>query len=992
MTKAKKNLLYTPHVSPIWIVVASMFWAAALYFFSQTRIAQEFEVRVAKSFDHRVREALGRSPKLHPRVKIFGFDDKVLGRLGRATLTPDEWTRLLTSMDALNPSAIVIDAMFSLDEPDLLRNVDGIQKTMAALKAPVIIGAFVSNITVTGGREALDLTKPDYSPQRWFSGSELDESDLAFVNDKKLRRYEAKYIYGPGKISRTLFKHVGHFLYDGDSVFMPLLVAKDNKSVLPYFGLLTDAGAKVENGQLRVHGNVVPIDENGQVHINFSSKSDYFGAEGRVRSLWRMLEDSRKTSTTLDGVAEGDIVLIIPMMYTGNTDFKMTPMGYVPGGLVHATIISNALSGAWLKPIQGKPLIVAVACVIGAIVGAANGPLAFAALMLTLQLVWFGLCAYLFVFHNIVTAGHIPALGFLLAAATVFTERMRVAEKKRLVLKTALDGLISPRNLREMARNPDAGVLEAREEVITVMFIDVVGFSLISENQVPRLAFDSLKTLINDLAAEVHAHGGVVNKTLGDGLLCCFGKIFDDGAAHADHAEQAVRCAIAIQKTNLLHNVQAADVGESIYPLRVGINTASIFLGDLGTGDRIDISVVGNGVNFAKRLEGACDMHSILLSKTTKDLLSPHILHEAGLKRKLINIKHHTELIEAFEYDPFHAQTELRQKATQLFRHYASLARVEDRWTLSPEENVALVTNVGRGELIDFSSTGLRVKLPELMVRGSIIYIDLDASDPTVLQQLHAENLQRVQAEVRWSYADKDTNIHGLVFRDIAADRCERLIRILRKVAVVAATIGLVGCVSLPGTAREFVPDTAYTYLSWDELLHDDGLATATRVNYAARRVALIREDPRLTKLHPRIRGDAVLSRLVLTRGLEEPVPFDQGAVGKADDALFFVADAAKVPSTERLYWTMVKALSERYGCFMRQKVRKADVFQFRCRDGRRVVFWRRYSRDSAEFYARQFDAQGRELIVDDHKIVMRRSNGLSEALARSEFVSNDVQ
>lgn len=977
MAKAKKNLLYTPHVSPIWIVVASLFWTVVLYFVSHTKLAEEVETRVAKPFEFRVREALERGPKLHSRVKILGFDDRMLANLKRATLDLNEWSRLLESIDQRNPSAILIDGMFSLDDQNV-PNLEDIQKVMSHIKAPVIIGAFVGGGPVPG-REALDMKKPDFSINRWFGRDQLDKNDLAFVESRNFARYNPSFVFGPGKNNRTLFKHVGHIMYDGDSMFRPLLLGNDNASVLPFFALFSDASARVANNQLLWNNQVVPIDDQGRVHINFSGKAEYFGKEGRVRSLWRVLEDSRKT-TTIDGVTEGDFVVIIPMMYTGNTDFKMTPMGYVPGGLVHATILSNALSGNWLKPIQGKTMILAAACVAGAVVGAVNAPMAFALLVVTMQLLWFGLCTYLYVFHNVVTSGHVPAAGFLLAAATVFTLRMRSAEKKRQVLKTALDGLISPRNLKELARNPDSSLLEAREEVVTVMFIDVVGFSLISENQIPRLAFDSLKTLINDLAEKIHAHGGVVNKTLGDGLLCCFGKIFDETPSNGDHAEQAMRCAIEIQKANLLRNVKAADSGESIYPLRIGVNTASIFLGDLGTGDRIDISLVGNGVNFAKRLEGACDMHSILVSKTTKDLLSSHILDERGLKRKLINIKHHTELVESFEYDPFFDQVELRQKATQLFRHYASLARVEDRWKLPEEENVGLVTNVGRGELIDFSSTGLRVKLPELMVRGSIIYIDLDASDATMLAKLRDEKLQRVQAEVRWGYAEKDGNIHGLVFRDMPAERCDRLIKILRKVAVVAAAIGLTSCAAT--ATRDLELEPSYAYLGWDEVTHDHSFSEQT----FDRSIAVLNENPRMKLLPAKIRDDEKLSKLVLERFLENPIPFDLGAVGKLDHALFFVADPEKVKDTERLYWTMVKALSERYGCFMRAKESFADTYKFRCRDGRRVVFWRRHTKDAAEFYARQFDAQGRELVVRNHKIVTRKSNGLTDALATSMF------
>ncbi len=85
-------------------------------------------------------------------------------------------------------------------------------------------------------------------------------------------------------------------------------------------------------------------------------------------------------------------------------------------------------------------------------------------------------------------------------------------------------------------------------------------------------------------------------------------------------------------------------------------------MGNLGSGQRLDITVVGTGVNFAKRLESACRANQILIGRTTHLQLQKANGFGPSEKR-LIAIKHHEEEVESWEYDPFHQKVELRQAA-----------------------------------------------------------------------------------------------------------------------------------------------------------------------------------------------------------------------------------------------------------------------------------------------------------------------------------------
>jgi class 3 adenylate cyclase len=94
----------------------------------------------------------------------------------------------------------------------------------------------------------------------------------------------------------------------------------------------------------------------------------------------------------------------------------------------------------------------------------------------------------------------------------------------------------------------------------------------------PRMAFDNLKSILNQITTVIHNYGGVVDKTLGDGLLCYFGYRIESDETDTDHPERAVRCAVEIQKLFLENAVAAARSAAPIYPLRIGVNTTSCYL------------------------------------------------------------------------------------------------------------------------------------------------------------------------------------------------------------------------------------------------------------------------------------------------------------------------------------------------------------------------------------------------------------------------------
>jgi hypothetical protein len=226
-----------------------------------------------------------------------------------------------------------------------------------------------------------------------------------------------------------------------------------------------------------------------------------------------------------------------------------------------------------------------------------------------------------------------------------------------------------------------------------------------------------------------------------------------------------MRCAVKIQEDSLARCLRADS--ELVLPLRVGINTASCYIGDLGSGDRIEFTVVGNGVNFAKRLESACEMHSILVGATTYDLVRGQEFPDAFFKVQYVQIKHHHHLTQAHSFDPFTARAEDRQAADQAFRSVAKIQRFNERFAVEDPTLYLAQTNFGNAVVLNYSATGISIRLSHLIPRESLVKLVLQNKDGSLWEALHAAGLHELECEVRWSFARADYFVHGLKFKNI---------------------------------------------------------------------------------------------------------------------------------------------------------------------------------------------------------------------------------
>ena len=165
------------------------------------------------------------------------------------------------------------------------------------------------------------------------------------------------------------------------------------------------------------------------------------------------------------------------------------------------------------------------------------------------------------------------------------------------------------KNSGERAQIGDGELREA-----TILFMDIEGFSTISESLQPQELIRTLNEYFAVVTEPLQAHGGVINQYQGDAILATFNL----PAPEEDHANKAIRAAFAIQKV-LKNRV----FGNNIHlHSRIGINTGVIVGGLVGTGHQLGYTVHGDDVNLAARLEQLNKEHNtrIIVSERTREL------------------------------------------------------------------------------------------------------------------------------------------------------------------------------------------------------------------------------------------------------------------------------------------------------------------------------------------------------------------------------------
>ncbi|MCK9492494.1 MAG: adenylate/guanylate cyclase domain-containing protein [Sulfurimonas sp.] len=367
---------------------------------------------------------------------------------------------------------------------------------------------------------------------------------------------------------------------------------------------------RVDERHIEIDDYLVEVNEKGFVRLNFY--------EGDLYNIVSFVDLAKKK---IEANYFRDKIVILGITDVGSGDVVSTPMGQMPGPLLHYTFISNLLEGHLISEPKNITayLIVFMVLLPLILVLLFKKALYRVLINITLYLFIYAYVRYLFVEEMIYIDLFYPLLSLVISFLTVEAMAFTLQEKRGRFMRGAFSSYLSADLLDKLIKNPDALALGGEAKELSILFSDIRGFTSISESMSPVSLITLLNRYFTPMTKAVLDNGGMLDKYIGDAVMAFYNAPVDV----ENHADAACFSALEmIEKLDLL-NAELVQEGMNAIKIGIGINTAEVVVGNMGSDTRFNYTVIGDGVNLASRVEGLTKNYgvNILITEFTKDKL-----------------------------------------------------------------------------------------------------------------------------------------------------------------------------------------------------------------------------------------------------------------------------------------------------------------------------------------------------------------------------------
>jgi len=209
------------------------------------------------------------------------------------------------------------------------------------------------------------------------------------------------------------------------------------------------------------------------------------------------------------------------------------------------------------------------------------------------------------------------------AEAAISFDNARSHEElaRRVVERQALERFLSSANVERILASPGEVHLGGENQIATILFSDIRGFTRMSEHMEPQAVVELLNEFFSEMTDLIFESGGTLDKYLGDGIMAVYGAPLPK----PDDALRAAKTAVEMQRALAQLNREWENRGQQRLLMGVGINTGPVTAGNIGSAKRMDYTVIGDAVNLASRLCANAAGGQILVSESTYSQLNGEI-------------------------------------------------------------------------------------------------------------------------------------------------------------------------------------------------------------------------------------------------------------------------------------------------------------------------------------------------------------------------------
>ena len=547
------------------------------------------------------------------RSMVFvDIDEASLARFGQWPWPRQYMAVLMQNIGLSEPLAIGVDILMSEDDrfnADAIERLGGFETGSLAGQIPDGDALLGEMLSYTPSVVAVSLTPAESANEPYLPAS------VSVIGDSLLPVMAADGLLSPvEKVAQAPGAGFVSLAFERDSIVRKIpMVARFGDQLIPSLSAEMLRVAQGAGGHILKQaadtGSGANLMRTGQVTMTLDGYGRLPIYHGTIDRFTTISAADILDETGLERLTNAFV--IIGSSATGLKDTHSTNLeAAIPGPMIHLSAIHQLLSGMNLKTSAlysfGEILgAVLIAMAIGLLAAHAPIGIGLAALAAGVAATAFG---GFWMFTNLMYLSNaILAAGIVLfCGATSLVLRGIVDELARRQLRSAFGQYLSPQMVKTIETSGAAPELGGVTTDISVMFMDVRGFTTLSESLAasPQVLTRLINIILDEASEVIMAHQGTLDKFIGD----CVMAFWNAPLAQSDHHDRAVAAAIALQQHVPAINARLAEeIGDdwdgSGIAIGVGVASGTVVVGNFGSRTRLSYSVVGDTVNLAARLE-----------------------------------------------------------------------------------------------------------------------------------------------------------------------------------------------------------------------------------------------------------------------------------------------------------------------------------------------------------------------------------------------------
>ncbi|MGQ9616773.1 MAG: CHASE2 domain-containing protein [Spirochaetota bacterium] len=310
-----------------------------------------------------------------------------------------------------------------------------------------------------------------------------------------------------------------------------------------------------------------------------------------------------------------------PFYVTGNETL-------MPGVEIHANFIQSILDQKYFTSVRGwvSYMITFIFALVIAFIIKRTRPLIGIVTAVLIAAAYFFINIVLFTKFSILMSFITPMGGVALAFVGCNAYQYFSEEKEKIYIRSVFKHYLAENVVDSILQDADALKFGGERRHLTVLFSDIRSFTTYSEKYTPEEVVSNLGEYLTEMVDVILKFGGMLDKFVGDEIMAVFGAPYYMG----DHAEKA--CLTALEMVRSLDRLKEkwSEQGKESFEIGIGINTGDMIVGNLGSKQIFDYTVIGDNVNLGARLEGINKVYktanNIIISEFTRNELSDNLV------------------------------------------------------------------------------------------------------------------------------------------------------------------------------------------------------------------------------------------------------------------------------------------------------------------------------------------------------------------------------